>query len=288
MNHLVKYLIGYPGWDKPRTVNLITGEDSLTIDNLHGEKVTINGKDILDVSFDLQSKRSGTRAATGALVGGVLTGGVGLLAGAAIGAKAKDKSALTILFNEDGRERTMVFETKKQTNAIFNKIKDIVENANNPQKPATAPIKSAVTQSTKRVEPEKPDNKGLVGCIVATVVIGAIALISLFTCSNSSSNGYQAETTSFEQTSANDKFHEVKADDKITIAGIELTVFSKSASDFVFKTNKKLTQEEVKSVCSEINEDVYVAFFLGNDPKTGKDCYCYRIGGLIFYDDVEI
>lgn len=128
MEYKVKYLIGYPGWDKPEPVSLIIDKGSLRITQSlpSGKNLIVQGKDIIDVSFEAQSKRSGTRAATGALIGGVLTGGIGLLAGAAVGARAKNKSETTILFNEDGRERIITLLTKDKTNAVFNAIQDAI------------------------------------------------------------------------------------------------------------------------------------------------------------------
>lgn len=132
MEYNVKYQIGYPGWDKPETVKIIVGDTAIRIYAPYSKKeVLIQGKDIIDISFESQSKRSGARAATGALIGGVLTGGIGLLAGAAIGAKAKDKSEITLLFNEGGQERIMVLLTKKQTNAVFNSIVNTIEKSKN-------------------------------------------------------------------------------------------------------------------------------------------------------------
>lgn len=46
--------------------------------------------------------RSAGKAAAGAIIGGALTGGIGLLAGAAIGGRKKDASTAVITF-EDGQ-----------------------------------------------------------------------------------------------------------------------------------------------------------------------------------------
>lgn len=128
MEYNVKYLIGYPGWDKPDSVNLVINKGYMRITQpiSNGKELLVAGKDIIDVSFEAQKKRSGASAATGALVGGLLTGGVGLLAGAAIGARAKNKSELTFLFNEEGRERMITLQTKEKTNAIFNALQDAI------------------------------------------------------------------------------------------------------------------------------------------------------------------
>lgn len=120
----VKYIIGYPGWDSKRSVTVIISNGVIRINSISTkEDIYINAKDIIDISFDAKSKRSGTRAATGALIGGVLTGGIGLLAGAAIGAAAKDKSEIYLKFKEGNSEREVLLLTKDKTNMIYNEIK---------------------------------------------------------------------------------------------------------------------------------------------------------------------
>lgn len=141
------------------------------------KEILINGQDILDISFDAKSKRSGARAATGALIGGVLTGGIGLLAGAAIGAKAKDKSEVVLLFNENGRERQVVLQTKDKTNAVFNLIQDAIADAK--ADPAAAEEEKKIR--AKRTEIAKSssnnDSDAMIGCVIAVVVIVLIALL---------------------------------------------------------------------------------------------------------------
>ena len=180
MEYSVKYLIGYPGWDKEVPVQLVVSSTAIRVVLLFPKKeVVIKGKDIIDISFETQKKRSGTSVATGALIGGVLTGGVGALAGAAIGAKAKDKSELTILFNEDGKERIMVFQTKKQTNAIFNSIKDAIDKSK--ENPDVEPSKDELMSDS-----EKPTTTGFkIFFAICMVLMGLVAIWLLKTCVDS-------------------------------------------------------------------------------------------------------
>lgn len=189
MEYSVKYLIGYPGWDTPMKVTLVINRGAIRVRGpLNSKNVYFSADKIRDISFDFQKKRSGTRAATGALVGGVLTGGIGLLAGAAIGAKAKDKSQLVILFeDEQGRERTLVFETKKQTNAIFNAINDAINDAKEGKYVygekqqhglTSSQFKLLETESEKATrEMKSGDNSSVLGCIFLVVLAGIIAWI---------------------------------------------------------------------------------------------------------------
>lgn len=59
----------------------------------------------LGMNTNLAYKRSGGKAAAGAIIGGALTGGIGAIAGAAIGGRRKDDSTATLDF--------MDYETKK-------------------------------------------------------------------------------------------------------------------------------------------------------------------------------
>lgn len=182
MEFKVKYLIGYPGWNSKKNVTIIIVDDAMRItEPFTKNEILIRAKDILDVSFDAKSKRSGSRAATGALIGGVLTGGIGLLAGAAIGAKAKDKSELVLLFNEKGRERTVVLQTKDQTNAIFNAIQDAIAYAQeHPKEDMSEEVQKENEHKMKsnlKTSQEKLSENS--GCMVfLAILVSVIALLA--------------------------------------------------------------------------------------------------------------
>lgn len=181
MEFKVKYLIGYPGWDSKKSVTVVIAKDAMRIAEPYtNNEIIIKAKDILDVSFDAKSKRSGTRAATGALIGGVLTGGIGLLAGAAIGAQAKDKSELVLLFNENGRERTVVLQTKDKTNAIFNAIQDAIaysqEHPGETSETNSVPEKANLKASLKTQSEKLSEGSGCM--MIVAIVIAAIAILA--------------------------------------------------------------------------------------------------------------
>ncbi len=71
------------------------------------------------VELDAETFRSGGKAAAGAIIGGVLTGGVGLIAGAAIGGR-KRKSASYLIRFSDG-EYVVVTETRRDIINIFDR-----------------------------------------------------------------------------------------------------------------------------------------------------------------------
>ncbi|WP_259544513.1 hypothetical protein MHI39_20080 [Heyndrickxia sp. FSL K6-6286] len=61
------------------------------------------------IEWEESAKRSAGKAATGAIVGGVLTGGVGAIAGAAIGGRRRDNSkAFVYLINPETNEEVAI------------------------------------------------------------------------------------------------------------------------------------------------------------------------------------
>lgn len=60
--------------------------------------IYINFEDITAFTFDEHYKRSAGKTAAGAIVGGVLTGGIGLLAGAALGARRSGDHTLILAY----------------------------------------------------------------------------------------------------------------------------------------------------------------------------------------------
>lgn len=52
------------------------------------------------IAIDEESYRSAGGAAAGAIIGGVLTGGIGLLLGAAIGGRRRNKNAYLVTFSD--------------------------------------------------------------------------------------------------------------------------------------------------------------------------------------------
>lgn len=87
----LKYLGGHPDLVGPRDVNIERQGDNLEIGPL-----MIPKSRILGLNMDRAHARSGGKAAAGAVVGGLLTGGIGALAGAAIGGRKRDDSTIIL------------------------------------------------------------------------------------------------------------------------------------------------------------------------------------------------
>jgi hypothetical protein len=124
----VEYLGGHPEWSKSSKINLTIHKSNKQIlleqrgfFSLNS-KLRIDAKDIVSVDLEEKKNRSVGKAAAGAIIGGLLTGGIGLLAGGAIGAARKDKSNLYITINYNERPFQLIFKTGKYTNPIYAEI----------------------------------------------------------------------------------------------------------------------------------------------------------------------
>ena len=79
----------------------------------------------LGLQVDKNHERSAGKAATGAIVGGVLTGGIGAIAGAALGGRKKDTSTAMIGFvdKETNRQFDVQIEYDKNTKVGLSSFK---------------------------------------------------------------------------------------------------------------------------------------------------------------------
>lgn len=92
-----------------------------------GEKsVLIDNDEIVNISLDEKSKRSLGKAAAGAVIGGVLTGGIGLVAGGLFGGRKKDVSNVYITISANGREIDIILKAGKQAENIYAAIAAIL------------------------------------------------------------------------------------------------------------------------------------------------------------------
>jgi len=128
----IDYKGGHPLLVRPTTINVKIDETrkQVTLEPSSiwstEAKVTINADDIVTMSFDEKSKRSVGKAAAGAIIGGVLTGGIGLLVGGALGAHKKDISNLYITIRHNNREMDIVLKAGKKADAIYAAISAIL------------------------------------------------------------------------------------------------------------------------------------------------------------------
>lgn len=92
--------------DRPMPVNLIINKSGIKIEFMQ----QIPYEDIIEVqtTYDVKDKQL---SAGKAVVGGLVFGGLGAIAGASLGGK-KVESTLRILYKIEDEQRTMVLETK--------------------------------------------------------------------------------------------------------------------------------------------------------------------------------
>lgn len=102
------HLAGYPKIKAGKNV-LITKAQGANQVKLGTNVVTVKA-----IDWSEKGKRSAGKAATGAIIGGALTGGVGLIAGAALGGRKKDDSVVTLIVSENEIDYTVYFRASQQ------------------------------------------------------------------------------------------------------------------------------------------------------------------------------
>lgn len=100
------------GWSMSTNIDIHQGFKRL------GRYTANDIKSITEI--DEERFRSGGKAAVGAIIGGVLTGGIGLLAGAAIGGRRRMITTYLVVFNDD--HHIAIEEKNKTNNAFFQRI----------------------------------------------------------------------------------------------------------------------------------------------------------------------
>lgn len=122
----IKLVSGHPSIYANADVQLTVHNGGLEIEYRESlwktSAVLIPYSDITSIQTDEQKERSFGKAATGAIIGGVLTGGIGLLAGAAIGGRLKDNSNLYVGYTLNGMGFVLTFKSGKKTPMIYNEI----------------------------------------------------------------------------------------------------------------------------------------------------------------------
>lgn len=83
------------------------------------ERIILKPEDVIDVNFDQETYRSAGGAATGAIVGGLLTGGIGLLIGAAFGGRRKKDKRIGVNVLIGGAKTQLIFAVKYNAPRIY-------------------------------------------------------------------------------------------------------------------------------------------------------------------------
>lgn len=114
----VDYLGGYPKWPNPCKVNFSIDGSSIVLQK-SSESFRIEKDEILAISNEKSGHRSVGKTAAGAIVGGVLTGGIGLIVGGALGARKQDTSEVFVTYKYNGVELTLNLKPGKNTDKVY-------------------------------------------------------------------------------------------------------------------------------------------------------------------------
>ncbi|WP_163409758.1 SHOCT domain-containing protein [Flavobacterium ajazii] len=109
-------------------------------------KKIIKPDDIIEVGLNQESYRSAGKAVTGAIIGGILTGGIGLLAGAAIGGKRRKENQLTLIVNNNGNECDIFIKQSKNIPNLYSELKRLLS------KQTTKPISVELESSNNETK----------------------------------------------------------------------------------------------------------------------------------------
>ena len=127
-----KYQGGLPKVKAPRDFKITFKKNEMIINYttfLARKVITFKPEQIIDFSLNQQNFRSGGKAAVGAIVGGVLTGGLGLIAGAAIGGKRQIENQLQLIVEYQGQNCNVILSPSKRTQKLFNELVDFASKA---------------------------------------------------------------------------------------------------------------------------------------------------------------
>jgi len=123
------YLGGFPEVNYKTPVHIEVTEKQIIFKLFAGfskKTIIIPTTDIVEIGLNQETYRSAGKAAAGAIIGGVLTGGIGLLAGAALGGKRRKENELTLVVNYLGVERIIELKQSKTLAKLYQELKRIV------------------------------------------------------------------------------------------------------------------------------------------------------------------
>lgn len=124
----VEYMGGHPDWLQPCKIvlKIISAHKNILLRRItyqdEVKMLLIDTDEIISIDLEDKQTRSLGKAAAGAIIGGILTGGIGLLAGGAIGGSKKNLSNIFITIDYDGKPFRVILKTGKFTNEIYGEI----------------------------------------------------------------------------------------------------------------------------------------------------------------------
>jgi hypothetical protein len=127
--YTIKYEGGIPDFNPaPGTIQF--KEDYAELKLMVGfsrETITIKPDDIIEIGLNQDTFRSAGKAAAGAIVGGLLTGGIGLIAGAAIGGKRRKENQLHLIIKYMKTDCEVLIAPNNNTLYIYSGLKALAK-----------------------------------------------------------------------------------------------------------------------------------------------------------------
>lgn len=123
------YVSGFPFQKTKTGVTIEVAPEGLYFKLLVGFKtkdVFIPKEDIIEIGLNSETYRSAGKAAAGAIVGGILTGGIGLLAGAALGGRRKKDNELTLVIEYEKEACYIELKSSKSIPKLYQEIRKIM------------------------------------------------------------------------------------------------------------------------------------------------------------------
>ena len=124
------YQYGFPQYKRPRKMLVKVTETTLELYitklPLKYDIISLSKDDILEISLDSETYRSAGKAAAGAIAGTLLTGGIGLIAGAAIGGKRRKENTLQLAVKHNGKTCVLGIKPHKKAPQLYAEIKHML------------------------------------------------------------------------------------------------------------------------------------------------------------------
>jgi hypothetical protein len=188
MNYDVTYVSGLAKFSSKTSLKISIDPQKRKLYFSNNSKVeAIPFDKLLDVSFNEHYKRSAGKAAAGAIIGGVLTGGLGLIAGAAFGGSRKGDHTLFITYAVGNLEQKVTLKGSN-LNQVQSSIISSIQQATELNQSLIPTLSDAEDEKMvsedekvkKHFEENPPDQKSvLFGCLaILIIIIGGAMLIS--------------------------------------------------------------------------------------------------------------
>lgn len=153
--YTIKYEGGLPDV-KPAPGSIQFKDDHAELKIMVGfsrKTITIKPDDIIEVGLNQETYRSAGKAAAGAIVGGLLTGGIGLIAGAALGGKRRKENQLHFVIKYLNRDCEVLISPSSDIPKIYTALKSIVAKQTVP--PSLEPTSTHIIQNDTASEIER-------------------------------------------------------------------------------------------------------------------------------------